>query len=250
VIWIVLIESAALLVLGMFVVALLHSYAGLAAKVDELSDRAPRRAHAGGRGRAAPEPTVRRDGPRAQQITGVTPSGDGVVLPLVGVERDTLVAFLSSTCTSCQHLWGELHDASGDVLPEHLRLLVVPKGPEHESPSAVLTLAPPGCDVVMSSEAWSDFKVPGSPYFVLVDGESGSVRGEGTATSWRRVIDLADVATGDARLAVGRDRRKPVGDLQREEEVDRALLDAGILPGDPSLYPTTPSPTHGHESMG
>jgi hypothetical protein len=29
-----------------------------------------------------------------------------------------------------------------------------------------------------------------------------------------------------------------VSDLRREEDVDRMLLDAGILPGDPSLYPT------------
>jgi hypothetical protein len=91
----------------------------------------------------------------------------------------------------------------------------------------------------MSSGAWSDFNVPGSPYFVLVDGASGSVRGEGTALSWPRVVDLAAVATGDDRLAddIAHDPRKPTGDLRRESEVDRVLLDAGILPGDPSLYP-------------
>lgn len=245
-IWLVIAEALALLLLGIFVIALVHSYAGLVARVEELSDSVPRRGSRVPRRSAALSPEA-SEGPTVQQVTGVTPSGDGVVVSLLGGERDTLLAFLSSTCTSCQHLWGELADAAGDVLPTQLRLLVVPKGPDRESPSAILAAAPPACDVVMSSEAWSEFHVPGSPYFVLVEGTTGAVLGEGTAMTWARVIDLAAVATGDDRLAEGirRDRRKPVSDLRREEEVDRLLLDAGILPGDPSLYPDRSTRTEG-----
>jgi hypothetical protein len=237
-IWLVVAEGLALLVLGIFVIALVHSYAGLVAKVEELSDSAPRRASTVRRPTAGSPQDLER--PQVEHVAGVTPSGDAAVIPLLGAERDTLLAFLTSTCTSCQHLWRELADADGDVLGGRLRLLVVPKGPEKESPSAILAVAPATCDVVMSSEAWSDFNVPGSPYFVLVEATTGAVLGEGTALSWARVIDLAAVATGDDELAqgFGRKLRKPVSDLRREEDVDRMLLDAGILPGDPSLYPT------------
>jgi hypothetical protein len=234
VIWVVIAEALLVVVLGVFVLALIHSYAGLVAKVEESSLVTPRR----GADRTPQQRSAAASSP-ASQVTGVTPLGDGVVLPLVGVDHDTLLAFLTSTCTSCQRLWSELVDADGSVLPSQLRLVVVPKGPDQESPAAILAAAPDSVDVVMSSVAWSDFKVPGSPYFVLVDGASGSVRGEGTALSWPRVVDLAAVATGDDRLADGiaHDPRKPTGDLRREAEVDRLLLDAGILPGDPSLYP-------------
>ncbi len=236
-IWLVIAEALALLVLGVFVLALVHSYAGLVAKVEELSDSPPRRRVASQRLAASRPPAP--DGPVVHQVTGVTPGGDGVVIPLVGVERDTLLAFLSSTCTSCQRFWSELEDSSGEVLPPQLRLVVVPKGPDKESPSAILEAAPDACDVVMSSEAWSDFNVPGSPYFVLVGAATGTVLGEGTALTWPRVLDLAAVATGDDALAevMRHDARKPASDLRRETDVDRLLLDAGIRPGDPSLYP-------------
>jgi hypothetical protein len=229
-------EAVALVVLGVFVLALVHSYAGLAARVDELTGaRSPR-----GEPFVAPRdgaPSVRAD--VVAQVTGMSPAGEAAIIPLVGVERDTLLAFLTSTCTSCQRLWLELAEADGGVLPSSLRLLVMPKGPEHESPASILAAAPAGCDVVMSSTAWSDFHVPGSPYFVLVGAATGAVLGEGTALTWSRVVDLAAVATGDEHLASGvrRDPRKPADDLRREAAVDRILLDAGIAPGDPSLYP-------------
>ena len=56
----------------------------------------------------------------------------------------------------------------------------------------------PGCEVVASSAAWADYDIPGSPYFVLVEG--GVVTGEGSATRWASVRDL---------LAAGRRRERP-----------------------------------------
>jgi hypothetical protein len=240
VIWVVVAEAVALVVLGVFVIALVHSYAGLVARVEERSGPALRRSSSVPMAPDAREDLAGSPTRGADHVTGASPSGDAVTVSLVGAGRDTLLAFLSSTCTSCQHLWGALSDADGEVLPRPLRLVVVPKGPEQESPSAIRAVAPASCDVVMSSDAWSDFNVPGSPYFVLVDGTTGAVLGEGTALSWARVLDLAAVASGDDRLAGGvrADPRKPSRDRRQEAEVDRLLLDAGILPGDPSLYPT------------
>ncbi len=60
--------------------------------------------------------------------------------------------------------------------------MIVTRGPEREQRSKLRSLAPSEVPVVMSSQAWEDYAVPGSPYFVLV--EDGAIRGEGVATTW------------------------------------------------------------------
>jgi len=74
----------------------------------------------------------------------------------------------------------------------------------------------------MSSDAWQDYRVPGAPYFVLVDGATGRIAGEGSAQTWHQVTSLMGSAGGDAS--------------PRERLVDAELGAAGILPGDPWLY--------------
>ncbi len=150
-----------------------------------------------------------------------------------------MLAFLSSGCSTCARFWADL---PLPALPggDHTRLVVVPQGPADESMAALASLAPTeSVDVVMSSQCWRDYQVPGSPYFVLVDGPSGLVRGEGTAGGWKQVFDLMGLAEGDSELTLGQAgrARKPAGDAAREAEVDRILRQSGIRPGDPSLYP-------------
>jgi hypothetical protein len=93
---------------------------------------------------------------------------------------------------------------------------------------------------VLSTQAWRDYGVPGSPYVVLVAGATGRVRGEGTGQSWQQVSALlsrADGGAADRGAPAGRSHGgKPRADRERESDVDRELLAAGILPGDPSLY--------------
>ena len=101
-----------------------------------------------------------------------------------------------------------------------MRVVVVVKDASEESVTALRELAVPNITVVMSSAAWGDYRVPGSPYFVLVDGAAGRVRGEGTAATWEQVRRLLLQAIGD----------------DRELAIDRELLAHGIGPGDPSLY--------------
>ena len=101
----------------------------------------------------------------------------------------------------------------------------------------------------MSTEAWSDYGVPGSPYFVLVEGRSGRVRGEGTGPDWEQVSSLLDQATGDAahRTLAANRVPKPSADQDRESRIDAELLAAGVAPGDPSLYvPPVPAPDDEH----
>ena len=54
------------------------------------------------------------------------------------------------------------------------------------------------------------------------------------------VANLLAQATGDLTFTAGPGaarRSKPQSDAEREREIDQQLLAAGILPGDPSLYP-------------
>jgi hypothetical protein len=137
----------------------------------------------------------------------------------------TLLAFLSSGCDTCQGFWESLRSANAPALPDGVELVVVTKGWEDESPSRIGELTARHVRTVMSSAAWADYRVPGSPYFVFVDA-GGGVAGEGTARAWPQVVSLLTDALADVRLAGGRD------DPQR---ADRELAAAGIRPGHPSL---------------
>lgn len=229
-IWAVVAEAVAIGVLTLFVLALAHAYAGLAAAARSDDRRAPD-VEPWAISAAADRQT--EEAPDA--VHGVTPDGEAVVIPLVGVEHRTLLAFFSSTCASCRGLLERLGTASHALGPD-VRTVVVAKGPERESPSELRRLVGDASDVdvVLSSATWGDLAVPGSPYFVLVDGGSGGVLGEGTAGSWSQVAGLLSLSTGDA-LAGPRGSR--AGARAREEEVDRELRAAGVLPGDASLYP-------------
>jgi hypothetical protein len=127
------------------------------------------------------------------------------------------------------------------------RLVVVTKGPAEESPSAVADLAPRGVTTLLSSEAWEAYDVPGSPYVVCVDGPTGTVKGEGTGGSWAQVANLLAQATGDLGFtaAGARRRRKARADVERESDIDAALLAAGVLPGDERLYRSLDAPPPG-----
>jgi len=159
-------------------------------------------------------------GQGAHDVVGVTAEDEAVAIGVVGAGHDTLLAFLSSGCATCERLFRE-----PPVLPARTRLVIVAKGPDEESVSALRDLAPAGVTMVMASQPWVDYAVPHSPYFVLVDGPRGRVRGEGAATSWKQVAGLITQALADA-TAGG----------ERESRADAELLAAGIRPGHESLY--------------
>jgi hypothetical protein len=101
-----------------------------------------------------------------------------------------------------------------------------------ESPSRLDELAPPEVPLVMSSAAWEAYRVPMTPYFVHVDGDTGTIAGEGRAETWPQVLSLLRDAAwdGDGRGAWSR------RGVARQGRVDAELEVAGILPGHPSLY--------------
>ena len=106
----------------------------------------------------------------------------------------------------------------------------------------------------MSTPAWEAYEVEGSPYFVYVDGASGAVVGEGTASSWERVREMIDESVGDGALAASRRRaaaRKARADAsspRRPSSARRAPTTRCSrpvsAPGDPRLYPATGGPAN------
>jgi hypothetical protein len=163
---------------------------------------------------------------RAQDVVGTGLNDDAMRLAVGGASHRTLLAFLSSGCLTCREFWDAFADVDRLELPDDVRLVVVVKDASEESVTALRPLAPHGIPVVLSSATWSAYEVPGSPYFVLVDGRAGRVRGEGTGTSWPQVRNLMLQASGDT---------DPDG---TEIRIDRELLEYGVAPGDPSLYRT------------
>ena len=93
----------------------------------------------------------------------------------------------------------------------------------------------------MSTEAWLDYQVPGSPFFVLVDGATGRKVGQGVASQVGQLAELVRRAEHDRGTAGGGRGRgeASLGGPAREAAADEVLAAAGILPGDPSLYPRT-----------
>ena len=159
--------------------------------------RRPRRRRGSSR-RSAPSTIPRRSGPpttwRARRPAATPPSSAWSAPPI-----PTLLAFLSSGCLTCQEFWAAFADGVGLELDGRpVRIVAVTKGTEQESPGAVAQLAPPDMTTIMSSEAYDDYGVPVSPYFVLVEAHSGAIAGEGAASSWPQLASLLDRAVTDA----------------------------------------------------
>ena len=210
----VVVEAVAILLLGVLVAGLLRSHAEILRRLHALGAGLDEDARAPAPLAATP---VDAD---AHDLVGVTPTDEAAAVSVVGTAHDTLLAFLSSGCSTCEGFFRE-----PATLPANTRLVVVTKSEADESISAIRAQAPAGIPVVMSTQAWGEYGVPGSPYFVLVDGPRGRVRGEGTATSWQQVANLMAQALADAKAG-----------SERESRADVELLAAGVYPGDPSLY--------------
>ncbi len=220
--------------LGVLVVGLLQSHAqilralhGLGVDLSPSGSDALPRPVAGPLGAGATVPA---------SVSGLDPMGGAVSVALVGEGRLTLLGFLSSGCLTCRPMWDAM-GADEAAIPGGARPVAVTKGPHEESPASVRSLASSQLTTIMSSEAWATFAVPGSPYFVLVDGE-GRIVGEGTAGTWARVLELLGEALADAPSVAPAPAGPPRGRAAaRLQHVDETLRAAGVEPGHPSLHP-------------
>ncbi len=231
---VVTIVIAVLLVVALvYIVALLRSHADILRRLTALEEGA-----ADGALASPPEPAAPPVGGgeviTAAPISGSTLRGDSVTLSFGPGSPMTLIAFLTSGCTSCAPLWAGLHE-SPDLASLAQRVTVVTHDATRESPTRLERLAPSGTDVIMSSAAWADYAVPGSPHFVLTDG-AGGILGRGSALSWSQLETMVADARDDARRAAEPARTT----AERAQRSEGALASAGIGPGHPSLYPSGP----------
>jgi hypothetical protein len=273
---VVIAEGVAVVLLAVLVLGLLRSHAlilkalhelGAGLELEKEAGTGVTTATTGGRAvRPQPVPVELESGVVQATRKDSTTAHDVVGTDLERVEQQvtvttpgsrTLLAFLSSGCSVCQTFWDEFRgpvDVPGDG-----ELRIITKGPAEESPSSLRSLAGDR-DVVQSSGAWVDYDIPGSPYFVYVEG--GVVTGEGSATTWAQVRDLMAQGVTDndeARATAGRSGRGLLvgeelgrGERDSQPRMDAELLAAGVRPGDPSLYrapdaaPPTGAPAHEH----
>ena len=212
----VAVETILLIILGVLVVGLLRSHAELLSRID-----------GSGPGNSSAEPPIPvvREGVQAPSLVGTTMDGQRVERSFGAGERSTLLAFLSSGCDSCRSFWNAFRD-SGSIVPGDAELIIVTKDPDMESPSKLERLTTESTTLVLSSRAWADYDIPSYPFFVHVDGHSGQINGQGTASEWDQVASLLTDALWDGNG----------GKRQREAGEDNELTVAGIHPGHPSLY--------------
>ncbi len=249
----VIIEGVVVAMLAFLVVGLLKSHAEILRQLHELAPR-PAESEFPPELPLGPRPVP--VGTRAHDLVGETPDGEAVAISVAGAAHHTLVAFLSSGCATCGEFWHAFATPDQLGLPPRTRLVVVTRGVEADSVTAIRDVAPANATVVMSTEGWESYAVPGSPYFVLVDGPAGAVVGEGTGTTWTQVQSLMSQALGDRSAQANRSARKRRTDRDRADWDEAELLAAGIGPGHASLFasapsspangaPTTTAPTNG-----
>ncbi len=166
---------------------------------------------------------------RAHDVAGVSPGGGALKVSVTATDQLILLAFLSSGCRTCERFWKAFADPALRLPGVGTRLVIVGQDAKYESEKVFARLVPPGVKAVLSSQAWEDYDVPGSPYLVLVDGGSGRVLGSGTAPDWEQMrgmlVRVLDVK-GDGPP---RRRRRP-STRNREMRADEALREAGIDP--------------------
>lgn len=220
--------------LGMLVIGLLRSHADILRRLESLGAGLEGEHSHGSQQLAL---TRRRSQPVSDRsVSGVTPDGEPLVISLAASPDPTLIAFLSTTCSSCTPFWEGLAYSPMHFGGHPHRVLIVTLGESEESPTRAQSMARGSADVVMSSQAWSEFEVPGAPYFVLVEGDTGQVVGEGSATTYQALEEFLRDSTND-RLWDARSGSSPDSTAEEESRIDADLREAGIRPNDPRLYP-------------
>jgi hypothetical protein len=123
----------------------------------------------------------------AADVVGVRPDGTPVTIDLAAATRPVLMVFLTTECDGCDQFWWGLSDP-----PPEVDAVVVTRGPGAVASSDVATLASglSRVPVVMSDAAWSDYRVTGYPFLVLVEPATRRILGESVGFGWPDVEGL------------------------------------------------------------
>lgn len=244
---VVIVEGVAIALLGLLVIGLLRSHADilralhdLGAGLEDEDGGAPVRSSAAAGGASG----LTYSSGKAYDVAGLLPDDSAAAVSVVGAKQDTVLAFLSTSCLSCEPFWETF--AEPHPLPENGRLVVVVQ--EGDNLSKLRKLAPRDVLVVRSDDAWREYEIPGSPHFVHVAAGGAAVTGEGTAETWDQVLDL--LVHGGATAPGGPGAPGAAGPVITElpegrdnpERIDRELAKSGIGPGHPSLHASLDQP--------
>lgn len=138
------------------------------------------------------------DGPGgpAVDVVGVTPEGVARSIVIEGTGGALLLAFLHTECDGCEEFWRVATDDANPRLPGPVSLAVITKGPESVAPAAVAQAARGvhRVPVVMSDQAWCDYRVLSYPFFVIIDQRSRTVSGETVGFGWSDVLSMVHSA--------------------------------------------------------
>jgi hypothetical protein len=123
----------------------------------------------------------------------VTPSGDPVAVRLDQFEGMVLVAFLALGCDGCDGFWAGFADPALSGLPSTVSAVIVTRGPDAVDRHEVGAVSSGvGVPVVMSDQAWVDYRVTGYPFFVAVDPVSRRVVAETVGFGWPDVLGMVE----------------------------------------------------------
>jgi hypothetical protein len=128
----------------------------------------------------------------AADVVGMRPSGASIDVVVGANGGLVLLCFLHVRCDGCEEFWRGLRDASARELPVDVAVVAVTRGPESVDPAEVerAALGVDSVPVVMSDQAWDDYRVLGYPFFVLVDPQDGTVIGETVGLGWSDVVSM------------------------------------------------------------
>ncbi len=183
----VTVEAVVVGLLALLVVALLRSHAEILRRLD-----APEATWA-----KLPDESELGTVREAVDIAGTSLSGERISVPLASgrIDHPALLTFLTTGCSTCENLWAQLRDPRRVQAPPGVQVYVLAKDKREESIARLRKLSGE-IETILSSTAWSDYKVPGSPYFMFID--RGEVRGQGSADTWSRAVSLCEEAIADA----------------------------------------------------
>jgi hypothetical protein len=128
-----------------------------------------------------------------RDVVGVAPDGTTCRVDVVEAAAPALLLFLSAACLGCRDLWEGLPELHAG-LAGAARLVVVTRSPGEESPEAITALAGDapatwGLDLVMSSEAYRDYRVGGPPFLSVAGADR--VRTESVAWGVEQTLRTA-----------------------------------------------------------
>ncbi len=178
-------------------VALLRSHAEILRRLHAIEDGdRPQRSRRAGAG-VDPRGARRPAGAAAPDIVGETLAGDAVKLALGAGAPRTLLRSSAPAARSAARCGRSCARAGrrrrGSDRRRHQGI-----GPRE--PHAPDRIAPARGELVMSNAAWSDYGIPATPHFVLIDADARRILGRGSATSWSQILSLLADAQSDTEL--------------------------------------------------